>query len=202
MKLKKQIDKYRLNREITVDLLEKQDADANLAKAAYDRNKEAVETYMEWIKGDVFEVGCRHGVLFDILSEYKLPITKYGIDISPDAIQRARKKGYDADLMVAEKLVDVTGLHGKFDTVFCLHTLEHCINVPVVIKGIYECLKYGGHALIEIPIQPKEPTPTKWGHYYCFAWDKELIDMCCPPFTYIEMFKKDKRTWRRYVFRK
>lgn len=104
--------------------------------------------------------------------------------------------------MAAEDMADTYRLHNKFDTVFCLHTLEHCINVSKVIKGIYRCLRPGGVALIEIPIQPKESVPTLWGHYHCFSWTGELIEMACPPFKHIQTFQQDKHTWRRYVFEK
>lgn len=197
--MKKRKNKYNINLDITVDLLNQQDADEGLAQAAYDRNAEAVETFGPWIRGDVLEVGCRHGVLFDILFGHGIKVNSlYGIDISPEAISRAKDKGYNAEVLPAEEI----NFDEKFDTVFCLHTLEHCINIPAVINGIYNSLRKGGHALIEIPIQKKEQTPTVWGHYYCFAWDEELIEMCCPPFKHIKTFRKDKHTWRRYVFQK
>ena len=196
MKTKKRIDKYKINRDITVELLKKQSHDTDLAKAANDRNIEAVNTFGPWISGNVLEVGCRHGLLLEYLrNEDEIPpvLKMYGIDISPEAVAMAKEKGLAVEVMAAEDM----DWHNKFDTVFCFHTLEHCINVPKVIKGMYKCLKPGGFALIEIPIQPKEVVPTVWGHYHCFSWTGELIEMACPPFKHIHTFQD-----RRYVFEK
>ena len=190
---------YEVNEKMTLELLEKEKTDPEFAEATRKRNQAAIDTFKPWIKGDVFEVGCRHGVLLDLIGN--MGHLTFGIDISKEAIWLSRQKGLNCEVQGAESLFQSTTLHGKFDTVFCLHTLEHCIDIPHVVNGIYDCLRPGGHALIEIPLQPKEPTPTKWGHYYCFVNENELINMF-KIFTHIKTFRQDKHTWRRFVFLK
>lgn len=94
MRTKKRIDKYKINRDITVELLTKQSLDSELAKAANDRNIEAVTIFEPWIYGDVLEVGCRHGLLLEYLkNEDELFLDEiYGIDISSEAVAMAKEK--------------------------------------------------------------------------------------------------------------
>ena len=188
---------YEINKKITLDLLKKDKIDQIFAGETRKRNRAAIEMFKPWIKGNVFEIGCRHGVLLDMLNEN----LTFGIDISKEAVDLARKKGLNCEVQAAETLIYSPALFDKFDTIFCLHTLEHCIDIQKVINGIYDCLKVGGHALIEIPLQPKELIPTKWGHYFCFTSENELINMF-KIFKHIKTFSQDKHTWRRFVFKK
>jgi len=190
---------YDINEKMTLELLEKEKNDLEFRIATRKRNREAIDTFKPWIKGDVFEVGCRHGVLLDMIGN--MGHLTFGIDISKEAIELSRQKGLNCEVQGAESLIESPALFDKFDTIFCLHTLEHCIDIPKVIDGIYDCLKLGGHVLIEIPLQPKEPTPTKWGHYHCFESEDELINMF-KIFTHKKTFRQNKHTWRRFVFQK
>jgi len=190
---------YKINEKITLDLLKKDKVDPVFAAATWKRNKAAIDMFKPWIKGTVFEIGCRHGVLLEQINN--MGYSTFGIDISKEAIELSRQKGLNCEVQSAESFIENLELFNKFDTIFCLHTLEHCIDVPKVIDGIYNCLKVDGHALIEIPLQPKEPTPTKWGHYYCFTTENELINMF-KMFTHLKTFRQDRHTWRRFVFKK
>jgi hypothetical protein len=60
-----------------------------------------------------------------------------------------------------------------------------------------------GHVLIEVPMQPKEPVPTKWGHYYCFSSEEEVISKFEKQgFMLVELFSQPPKKWRRFVFKK
>jgi 2-polyprenyl-3-methyl-5-hydroxy-6-metoxy-1,4-benzoquinol methylase len=201
-----EVDLYKINQEMTTELLEKERTDPEFKQAIKERHVNVIVDFAEWILGDVFEVGCRHGILLELIENCKSEIftrvgNTYGIDMSHEAIEVLRSKGLDGDVQTAETLIESIALYRMFDTIFCIHTLEHCIDIPKVIAGIWECLRPGGHALIEIPLQPKEPTPTVWGHYHCFETEQELIDMM-DGFKHIITFREDNRTHRRYVFQK
>ncbi len=194
-----------MNEQITLELLEKEKIDPEFKQAIKERHANVIVYFAEWILGDVLEVGCRHGVLLEMIERCKeiLPRVRntYGIDMSHEAIEMLKSKGLAGAVQTAETLLDSVALYGMFDTIFCLHTLEHCTDIPKVISGLWECLRPGGYVLIEIPLQPKEPTPTVWGHYHCFETEQELIDMFSE-FEHIITFREPKHTWRRFVFKK
>jgi len=191
-----------INEQITHELLEKERNDPEFRDAIIDRQVEALEYFDPWIMGDVFEIGCRHGIMLQMLEKLPRVENTFGIDLSKEAIDILKSKELNGEVQLAETLIESPYLYGLFHTVVCLHTLEHCTDIPKVIAGIWEVLKPGcGHALIEIPLQPKEPTPTVWGHNYCFETEQELIDMF-EGFTHVRTFRKEKHTWRRFVFKK
>jgi len=201
-----EIDLYKINQDMTIELLEKERENPEFREAIRLRHMEAIVYFSEWIRGNVFEIGCRHGILLELLEICKKDVfpeikNTFGIDMSPTAIKILKSRGLNGEVQTAESLLESKSLYKMFDTIFCLHTLEHCIDVPKVIAGIWECLKPNGHTLIEIPLQPKEPIPTKWGHYHCFESEQELINMM-EGFKHIKTFREDKHTWRRFVFEK
>ena len=86
---------YEINKKITLELLEKDKIDQIFAGETRKRNRAAIEMFKPWIKGNVFEIGCRHGVLLDMLNEN----LTFGIDISKEAVDLARKKGLNCEVI-------------------------------------------------------------------------------------------------------
>lgn len=192
----------KVNISLTEELVMKNYAEPKTYEAMLNRNTQAFEMFNSWVKEPVLDIGCREGILLTLLQDAG-HIELYGIDISELAI-----KFLEANLLTDDTIRPIVGdAHNIpfpdefFNTVFALHSVEHCKETFKCIEEIYRVLKKGGHALIEIPLQKKEPTPTRWGHYHCFESEEEIINHFFR-FKMVKMFKKDKKPWRRCVFLK
>jgi SAM-dependent methyltransferase len=121
-------------------------------------------------KGEpLLEVGSCEGYLFDHLRDAGFT-DLYGIDISPDAIQKLKKRGYKGEIFDIHKLT----IHEIYGTIISSHSLEHCHNPKKAIENIYNALKKGGRLLVVVPRQDKKAVPDKWGHWYHFESFEEL----------------------------
>jgi ubiquinone/menaquinone biosynthesis C-methylase UbiE len=192
----------KVNIDLTEELVMKNFAEPKTMEAMLNRNTQALEMFIPWVKGKILDIGCREGILLGMLQDtgYK---ELYGIDISEFAINFLKSNLLEEDTVQAQ-VADAHELPYEdefFDTVFALHSVEHCKDTFKAIEEIYRVLKKGGHALIEIPLQKKEPVPTKWGHWHCFESEEEIINHFFR-FKKVQMFKKDKKPWRRFVFKK
>lgn len=145
----------------------------------------------------LFEIGVREGFLFDHLCENGY-IDLYGIDISPEAIDRLHERGYKGH--VADAAVDFEVDDRTFNTVIISHCLEHVPEPDKVVNNIYNVLDKDGVVYVEVPKQPKEPIPTKFGHYYCFSSPQELIKFF--PESKWKLLYSDNEKSIKKVFRK
>lgn len=184
----------KLNLEITHDLLKQNRESKKRLQAMINRNTACFEHFKDYIKEPILEVGCREGVLMNILLSNGYH--SFGVDISEEAI-----KNNIINTTAVGEAENLPFPDGYFNTVLCIHTLEHIPNTRKAANEIYRVLKIGGYALIEVPIQKKEKTPTKWGHWFCFSNEKEILNMF-PALSAVKIIKKDKKPWRRVVFKK
>lgn len=95
----------------------------------------------------ILELGCTHGYLFSYLKEYK---NKYGIDISPAAIEHAKEINPQVNFSVmdAEKLAFEDE---AFQIILCIDTIEHIKNPEACIQEAHRVLKKGGYIIITTP---------------------------------------------------
>lgn len=180
----------KLNLEITREKLELH-KDRKVWEAVSNRTKEALEMFCPWIKRPLLDIGCREGILLR-----QLPFKAYGIDISEEAISFLSDYGIvaDADALPFED--------ESFMTVAAIHVIEHVPEMEKAIGEIHRVLKPGGHVLVEVPLQKKEPVPTKFGHWYCFSTEQDILNKFNFLFKKIRIFKKEGKPWRRVVFKK
>ena len=75
---------------------------------------------------------------------------KYGIDISPNSVKRARRSGINAQVVdvETEKLPYPAN---NFDLVSCLEVLEHLFDPSLVLSEIKRVLKKGGYVYATVP---------------------------------------------------
>ena len=177
-----------INLKITREKLEKH-KDRKVFEAVSKRNKEAIEMFSPWICEPFLDIGCREGILLR-----QLNCKAYGVDISEEAISFVHN-GIVAD---AEALPFPDE---SFNTVGAIHVIEHIPDMEKAISEIHRVLKKDGHVLVEIPLQKKEPVPTKFGHWHCFSTEQEIIDSFSFLFKKIAIFKKPDKPWRRIVFK-
>jgi SAM-dependent methyltransferase len=118
----------------------------------------------------LLEVGSCEGYLFDHLRDAGFT-DLYGIDISPDAIEKLKKRGYKGEVFDIHML----SFSEKYGTMISSHSLEHCHNPKLAVENMYKALKKGGRLLVVVPIQKKKSVPDQWGHWYHFESFKELL---------------------------
>ena len=117
----------------------------------------------------LLEVGSCEGYLFDHLRDAGFT-DLYGIDISPDAIEKLKKRGYKGEIFDIHNL----RFQEKYGTMISSHSLEHCHNPRQAIDNMYNALKIGGRLLVVVPRQDKKPVPDQWGHWWHFESFDEL----------------------------
>lgn len=142
---------------------------------------------LDWFDGRVLDIGCGTGELGLALAARGHPVT--GVDLSPSAIERARRKaterGLDAEFVAADA-TELDGYDGHFDTVVDSGLL-HCLPPPAqgryleVLRRI--CRPGGRVAVLCFADVPGARTPdrgrlTERGLRELFAdgWDVEALE--------------------------
>ena len=85
----------------------------------------------------VLEVGCGNG-------DISLSCAKQGFDVTAtdligENLERVEKKALDRGLTIKTRVVDIEQIpfaDASFDTVLCLHTLEHVRNLPSAVSEL------------------------------------------------------------------
>lgn len=94
----------------------------------------------------VLDLGCGTGKFLKFL-----PINhKYGVDISPVAVEKAVKNGINARTvnLENEKLPYKSNF---FDLVTCMEVLEHLLDASLLLSEVRRVLKPGGHVYVTVP---------------------------------------------------
>lgn len=94
------------------------------------------------------DIGCGAGGLLDIIK--KAGYEAIGVDPDPAARQWAADLGLTVVEGTAESLPDVIQ-RDRFDAVFMLHTLEHCLNIDLALRNALSLLKPDGLLVVETP---------------------------------------------------
>lgn len=120
-----------------------------------------LKEHEKYIGGSVLDVGCNHGATTFWLSKFKSVTSITGVDINSDPFEIAKKifekVTIDYDFVKLDFTKDF--IHDKiFDSVVCLHTLEHIWpkDTTTFLTNIYKNLTPSGHFLVSVP----------YGHVY------------------------------------
>jgi SAM-dependent methyltransferase len=123
-----------------------------------------VET-LGWIDvGAILDVGCGSGGFLDQLAPHGW--RTYGVDISREGIEEARRHGHQT------WLGDLTALdlpHSLVDVVRMSHVLEHTPSPRRTLTAVREVLRPGGLLLVEVPDAGSIWTPVFREHSW--LWD-------------------------------
>ena len=95
----------------------------------------------------VLDVGCNGGTISIRLKSLRKCRVK-GIDIVPELVEKAKKRGVFAQLGRAESL---DFRDNQFDHVICTEVLEHLYEPEQAIAEAYRVLKPGGTYIITVP---------------------------------------------------
>ncbi len=96
--------------------------------------------------GRLLELGCGDGRL---LAELASNFDVTGIDISVEAIARARHRVPDAHLVVGD--IAVCDPQTCFDVVVAFNVLEHLPDPPAVMSRVHDMLTDGGQFIFAVP---------------------------------------------------
>ncbi|MBU2639917.1 MAG: class I SAM-dependent methyltransferase [Nanoarchaeota archaeon] len=95
--------------------------------------------YWKFLKGKVLEYGCGLGQNIFLNKENSV-----GVDISEFCLEKCKEKGI--------KVFDSLGkIKEKFDSVLCVHVLEHLNEPDNIIKEFYNILKSEGILVLVLP---------------------------------------------------
>lgn len=98
----------------------------------------------------LLDVGCGSGYLARLLKTHRPDLTIEGVDISGEAIKRARphlEKVWKVDL----DREDLPTESSRYDTVVCIEVLEHLYDPDHAIVEIFRVLHPGGRAVFTVP---------------------------------------------------
>ena len=95
------------------------------------------------------EIGCGTGMFTAMFAESGAKLV--AVDISPDLLEKARKRGLDKDqVRFIEMRFEDPNLYGPFDAVIGSSVLHH-LDVPRALAKIYEVLRPGGYVVFTEP---------------------------------------------------
>ena len=108
---------------------------------------ESVNRYGDWLTGKVLDIGCNDGMAMEALQKLSEVTEVSGIDIDPNKVEKAVKKGLKAS---EGRLEELPYKDKEFDTVFCSHTFEHAEDGK---KAAEEIMRIAKRAVIIVPIE-------------------------------------------------
>ncbi len=118
-------------------------------------NDKSIDIDADWIKtrfgapGKQFcDIGCGGGYLLGILA--RAGYSAVGVEPDPTARNVATERGLRVLEGTAEKLPEEISSQ-RFDVVFMLHALEHCIDPRKAIRNALSLLSPGGVLVVETP---------------------------------------------------
>ena len=134
--------------------------------------------------GKVLDVGCGDGtILYMLQKDYE--IETYGIDISINAVNKAKERGIKAS--VANLNEKIPFCNNYFNVIFCTDVLEHLFSPENALQEIYRVSKEDAIIIFSIP---------NLGHLknrIQFFWGKNITE---PPFQ----VKSHIRFWTKESF--
>lgn len=98
----------------------------------------------------VLDIGCSSGLLLENLLELGVqPENLYGVDISPEAIEKCRQKGFQNCYVMDGAAIDFP--KGSFDLLIASDCLEHIENDRKALQNWYDLLRPGGVLICFVP---------------------------------------------------
>jgi len=117
-----------------------------------DRNYLPLLKHLNPQSAAILEIGCNQGYLLKAL--WSTGFRKlYGVDLSPDDIDQARKLIPEATITCADASAFLKQHASCFDAIISKATLEHIpkANVIPFLEAIRDGLKPGGLAIVDVP---------------------------------------------------
>jgi 2-polyprenyl-3-methyl-5-hydroxy-6-metoxy-1,4-benzoquinol methylase len=128
--------------------------------------------------GRVLDAGCAVGGLGEALAE-KFSMSEYvGVDINPQAIEKARRKRYqNATFNRRFECGDITEMDrlepGGFDTVFSLGCVDWNLCTEEIISACWKYVREGGHFVLTLRLSPK-PSILNMSESYQYIYFEDI----------------------------
>ena len=125
------------------------------------------------------DIGCSSGVLLqEMLENGACYVNVYGVDISPEGIQRCQSKGLKNTYVMDATHLDLP--ENYFDYIIASDCLEHIHDDCTALKNWYRALKPGGVIIVFVPA-------------YQFLWSlHDVVNHHHRRYTHAELYKKFK----------
>jgi len=158
-------------------------------------NYKIMESYKEYIKGTVGDLGNNHGACTLLLLDFN-PEKIYGFDVNIKALEIAYANAQKINTTVpinfiAADLRKIPIEDNYFDFMMSFHTLEHIYpeDADQVVSEMYRVLKSDGHFVISIPYDHEYPDD----HHVAFYKEDSLSKLFeSNSFKTIECFRDDR----------
>jgi SAM-dependent methyltransferase len=153
--------------------------------------------FMEIInqKGKFLDVGCGNNSPYRIKSQFPY-IIYTGIDVS-DYNQTEPIIADDYIITSPETFSDkLMEFENEFDTVNCVHNLEHCNDRNKTLEAISKALKSGGYLYLSFPSEKSTKFPSRGG---CLNYYDDKTHKDVPP-KFNEIIKKLKKGGMDIIF--
>jgi len=121
----------------------------NLSAAYYANARKEIAPFLPVMLDSVFELGCSEGNTLAWLRDEKGAKTCHGLEVFPEAAQRAKEKGLD--VVIGNVETDGISFQGQNDLVLCLDVLEHLLNPWQVLSTVVESIRPGGSLIVSLP---------------------------------------------------
>jgi len=120
-------------------------------------NAGILRVYNDYITGSVLDFGCNHGGTTFHLSSNKNVTEITGLDINDNCRPYFEQIFADVKIpntFLCSNILDIE-MNNSYDTIVSFHTLEHIYedDLDVVIKKLFNMLKYNGFCIISIPYE-------------------------------------------------
>lgn len=102
-----------------------------------------------YLRGRVLEVGCGVGSFSSLIAAHERVTSLLSIDISEAALRHCRT--HVACDKIAFRQANLFEVNDCFDTVICMHVLEHIEDDFAALAHMLDCLAPGGTLLLIVP---------------------------------------------------
>lgn len=102
--------------------------------------------------GAHLDFGCSDGRFLDTLRSKRIA-RLVGVDISPDAIRRARERFPDLEFRCLSRTLPLPFADGAFDSITMLDVLEHVYQQAPLLRELRRILKDDGSLILTVPGQ-------------------------------------------------
>jgi trans-aconitate methyltransferase len=119
----------------------------------------------------VLDLGCGDGWGTKYMMSKMPKSVIIGGDISQPKVNIAKLAGVDARYM------DMHQLEGKYDVIFCSHSLEHSYDLKKALNSILDHLNHSGKLFLIVPLEPDIKEETDGSHTQVIKNESQVTDV-------------------------